>query len=111
VPAGSKPSSRVISSLSETSNLYTRFGDDRPDTKDSPRQTETKSPPGPNLHSGSTGLFKRLSIYLSILSVHNCPAAGIVHLQQMFLSVMRTLTKTEQKTVNQKNFSRFSFVI
>jgi hypothetical protein len=59
---GSESSNAVIISLSEVSNLCRRLGEGWPDTENSLGQMEIKSPPGPNLHTGSICSFKRLSI-------------------------------------------------
>jgi hypothetical protein len=59
----SEPSKAVIISLREVSNLAIRLFEGSGDCEDCGGQTETKSPPGPNLHTGSVLLFRGLAIF------------------------------------------------
>jgi hypothetical protein len=66
-----------------------------------PGQTETKSPPGPNLHIGSICLFGFSFILITLLSV-------IISIGNRGV---KTLTKTEQKPGELKKFSASELVI
>jgi len=59
-------------------------------------QKDTKSPPGPNLHTGSNCLFKWLSIFKDPRpTIFNYTANVTIGNARI-----KTLTKTEQKSVN-----------
>jgi len=99
----------VIISAIELSTLVRRFEAGTGTSGDRSGQTEMKSPPGPNLHSGSIGLFSRMFIFLQSALLIIAPVMEYLKILPTDISIgnakAKTLTKTEQKPVNWKFFS------
>lgn len=108
-----EPTKAAIFSDTEPRNLANRPSE-LCDGEASPGQVETKSPPGPNLQTGSACLFKRLSFPCSFLSARNRTDYETFQDSTANMSIgnrpVKTLTKPEQKPANFKNFLCGDFV-
>jgi len=104
-----KPSSVLSISAIELSDLGSRFVEGLVGLGAWGGQTEIKSPPGPNLHTGSACLCVWLFIFSvpAFWRLYKCrrvdnPTANI----SIGDVRMKTLTKTEQKSTNRKVFEQ-----
>jgi len=104
-----KPSTIATTSTAELNNLARQL--DGPEDFDSSGcQTVMKSPPGPNLQSGSACRFVSGIIFIGFLtfSKYSEYSAATVTIGK---ATRITQTKTEQKTAISKVFLRFQFLI